>query len=90
MQRISIRIHNPRTNQTGNPRRPEKPTKIARIVMIRIEVAQESILGQAQGLKRTSSASTAELARIQIIADGIWLCPRRAAMQCARFQWHCA
>jgi hypothetical protein len=60
------------------------------MVIMRIEIAHESILGQAQGLKRTSSASTAEVARIQIIPSGILLSPRRATMQCARFQWHCA
>jgi hypothetical protein len=90
MQRISTRMHNPRTSQTGNPRRPEKPTTTTRMDIIRIEIAHESILGHAQGLKRTSSASTAEVARIQFVANGILFRPLRMAMQCARFQWHCA
>jgi len=90
MQRISTRMHNPRTSQIGNPRRPEKPTTTARMDIIRIEIAHETILGQAQGLKRTSSALAAEDARIQIVANVILFRPGRLAMQCARFRWHCA
>jgi len=90
MQRISTKMHNPRTSQTGNPRRPEKPTTIARMDIIRIETAHESILRQAHGLKRTSSFSTAEVARVQIVANEILFRLECAAMQCARFQWHCA
>jgi hypothetical protein len=69
MQRISIRMQNPRTSQTGDPRRPEKPTTIARMDIIRVEIAHDSILGQAEGLKRTNSASTAEVARVQIVVN---------------------
>jgi hypothetical protein len=58
--------------------------------IIRIEIAHESILGQVQGLKRTSSALTVEAVRIQIVANEILFRPRRVAMQSARFQWHCA
>ena len=90
MQRISTRMHNPRTSQTGNPRRPETPTTTTRMDTITIEIAHESILGQAQGLKRTSSGLTAEVARIQTVANGTLFRPRRVAMQCARSRWHCA
>ena len=44
MQRISTRMHNPRISQSGNPRTPEKPTTTARMDIIRIEIAHESML----------------------------------------------
>jgi hypothetical protein len=47
MQRISTRMHNPRTSQAGNPRRPEKHTTTARMDIIKIEIAHANILGQA-------------------------------------------
>jgi len=37
-------MHSPLTNQTGNPRKPEKPTTMARMATIRIEIAHDSIL----------------------------------------------
>jgi len=44
IQRINTRIHNPLTNQTGDPRKPEKPTTMARMATIRVETAHDSIL----------------------------------------------
>jgi hypothetical protein len=44
IQRINTRTHNPLNNQTGDPRKPEKPTTMARMATMRIEIAHDSIL----------------------------------------------
>jgi hypothetical protein len=37
-------MHIPLTNQTGDPRKPEKPTTMARMATMRVEIAHDSIL----------------------------------------------
>jgi len=48
IQRISTRMHNPLTNQIGDPRKPEKPTTMARMATMRIETAHDSILERSE------------------------------------------